>query len=388
MKKLKIAVLLAMLLLSVAASGCISSDEEKELPDIEIIFLSKSHKVYAGDSTTYILIVNNNREENDTVTLSVDDVPSGWEATLNLTKFNMTTRSTFGIFLMVNASQDAKTGDYKVKITVTSDIDGKKHSKSITTKVIKAEGDLALEDDKVEVNYIGYLGEYKIFDTSISDIGKSSAVLKTPDFKPSKVFQPLNVQLGATDPDETDEYSTTVEGFWEAIAGMKEGQSRTVFIPPSKGYGVYENASINVTEEVTMVETISFMDFSYNFPGEQPSEGTTMTHYFWGWNVSIDYVNQSEDIIRMFNEPELNQSISPFGWSSEVTYKNRSDNDGEGLILVKHEATAGMKAIYLGLDAEVKSVEEGQIHLKYNSSSHSLGHEVLIFDITLEKIID
>lgn len=388
MKKSKITAFLILLLITMALSGCISTEEEKKTPKIEIELIGGSHKIYAGNSTTYILIVKNNREENDTVILTLDEVPSGWEANLNLTNITLTKKTSFGIFLLVNASQNAKSGEYKVKVKAVSDIDGAKHTKTITTKVIKEEGDMAVEGDKVEVDYIGYLLDYTIFDTSIEDIGNDPTIQKTPEFEFNRIYDKLKVYVGSPDADDTDDYILTVEGFWEAIIGMKEGQSRTVFLPPSKAYGLYENATVNVTEKVAMTEIMSVSDFSSNYPNEKPTVGLYTTHHFWGWNITIFDVDEDEKTVTIINGPDLDQKIEPYGWESEVIYKNQSDNDGEGLILVEHNAQSGMKAEYLGYDAEVKSVEEDKIHLKYNVSPHNLGTKILIFDITLDKIAE
>lgn len=386
MKKLKVVVLLAILLgLNMVLSGCL--EEEKKEKPIQLELIGTSHKIYAGDSTTYVIVVINNRNENDTITLSIADKPSEWDVSLNQTNINLTKKRILGIFLVVNSSQDASKGDHKVKIQAISEVDDAKTSISITTKVIKEEGTVTRQGDKVEVDYLGYLVNYKVFDTSIGDIARNSAIQKTSEFSVRSSYEPLKVYVGASDPDPSDPYGSMIEGFWEAIEGMRVGQSRTVVIPPHKGYGEYTNATLNVTEEVTMLESMSFNDFNNNYT-EKPMEGLFMKHHFWGWNVTIDYVNQSEDVVRIVNEPILHQIVNAYGWNSEVIYKNQSDNGGEGKILVKHFAEVGMKAVYLNRSAEVLAIEDDQIKLEYNTSPHHLGDEILIFDITLVDILD
>lgn len=387
MIKLKVAVLLALLLiLNVAISGCFEEEGKKEKP-LELELIGSSHNIYAGNSTTYIILVKNNRDENDTVDLSVVSKPSGWDVTLNQTKMNFTKKRSLGIFVMVNSSKDTSKGDHKVKIEAVSDVDGAKDSLSITTKVIDEEGKKVLTGYKVEVDYLGYLVDFRVFDTSIEDIARNIAVRKTSDFSVRALYEPLKVYVGPTDPDPEDDYITSVEGFWEAIVGLKVGGSRTVVLPPSKAYGEFANATLNVTEEVLMLENMTFSEFEGNY-NEQPIEGLVMRHHFWGWNTSIDYVNESEDVVRIFNEPLLNQMINPYGWNSEVIYKNQSDNGGEGRILVRHDVEVGTKGIYENRSAEVKAIEEGIINLEYNVSSHRLGEETLIFDIKLVDILD
>ncbi len=387
MEKLKVAALLALLLiLNIAISGCFEEEAKKEKP-IELELVGSSHKIYAGDSTTYVIIVKNNRDGNDTITLSIGDKPSGWEVTLNQTTINPTKKASFGIFLWVNASSDAAKGDHKVRIEAVSELDDTKDSISITTKVIGEDGKRVLLGDKVKVDYLGYLVDFRIFDTSIEDIARNIAIKKTPDFLARPSYEHFKVYVGPTDPDPIDEYGTAVEGFWEAIVGMKVGQSKTVVLPPSKAYGMYANATLNLTEEVLMLESMTFDEFDENYI-EKPLEGVVMRHHFWGWNISIDYANESEDVVRILNEPYLNQTINPYGWDSEVIYKNQSDNGGEGRILVRHHVGVGMQGVYQNRSAEVKAIEEDQIKLEYNISSHELGDLDLIFDITLIDILD
>jgi FKBP-type peptidyl-prolyl cis-trans isomerase 2 len=386
MKKLKVVALLAILLgLNMVLSGCL--EEEKKEKPLQLELIGTSHKIFAGDSTTYVIVVQNNRNENDTITLSITDKPSEWDVTLNQTKINLTKKRSFGIFVVVNASQDASKGDHKVKIQAISDVDDTKTSISIITKVIEEDGTMVRQGDKVGVDYLGYLVEYKVFDTSIEDIARNGAIQKTSDFSARSSYEPLKVYVGPTDPDPSDPYGSVVEGFWEAIVGMRVGQSRTVILPPRKAYGEYTNATLNVTEEVLMLETMSLDDFNENYT-EKPIEGLIMKHHFWGWNASIDYVNESEGVVRILNEPYLHRIINAYGWDSEVTYKNQSDNGGEGRILVEHYAEAGMQAVYLNRSAEVIAIEDDQIKLEYNISPHYLGNEILNFDITLVDILD
>ena len=387
MKKMFTAILLALLVaLNFAIAGCLEEEDEKEDP-ITIELLGDEHRIYAGDSTTYIILVQNKRDENDTITLSVTDKPEDCVVTLNQTKFNLTGDSSHGVFLVVNSSQSASKGDYKIKIQGLSDVDNKKYSKTITTEVIKEDKNVAKEGDKVEVDYVGYLGEFAIFDTSVQDIGRERTVRKTPDFAAGKKYEPLNVLIGPEDQDFTDPYITTVEGFWEGLVGMSEGQSRTVVLPPEKGYGVFENATVNVTEEVILTEIMTFSEFKTHYH-EPIIEGITLTHHFWKWNVSIDYVNETEDVVRLVNEPRLNETINPYKWESEVIYKNQSDLGGEGRILVRHYAEVGNRVIYNGFTADVVDIDEGQIKLFINKSSNPLGLEILMFDITLIKIVE
>jgi FKBP-type peptidyl-prolyl cis-trans isomerase 2 len=379
-----VATLVSLVVLSLALTGCF--EEEKKTEPIEFELIGKSHKIVAGNSTTYVFIVKNNQDKNESISLTIASKPEGWDVTLNQTSFNLSSKGSFGIYLIVNASSGASTGDYKVTVEAVSELDGKKKSMTITTKVIGKDENAAKRGDKVEVDYLGYHVDYKIFDTSIEEIAANTAILKVPDYTTRGGYAPLKVYVGPEDPDPADPYISTVEGFWEAIEGLSIGQSRTVVLPPIKGYGQFVNATLNLTEEVLILETMTMDEYDAVYD-QRAFEGIVMKHHFWGWNVSIDYVNDTEEIVIIRNEPKLNHSLSPYGWSSEVIYKNQSDNGGLGKILVQHDPAEGMDATYLNQSAIVKQIVDGEIRLEYNISTHELANDVLIFDITLMDIL-
>lgn len=390
MKKLKIVTLLTMILLfNIALAGCFEEEKEEGPLSVEIWggTGTSQAKIYAGDSITFVILIKNNRMENRTVTLSIADKPSGWDVSLNQTAFNLTAKASQGIFLVVNSSQQTKEGKQKVKIEIVSDPDNKRSTHDITLNVVDKKGTVARQGDKVEVDYLGYLTDFSVFDTSFGDIGKERALRKAPSFTPRSTYESLKVYVGPEDPDTSDQYISTVEGFWEAIVGMKVGQSRTIVVPPNKGYAVYENVTLNITEELFMFENFTYNEFGEKYIDE-PLAGKTTGHHFWGWNITIFYANETEDIVRIINEPYLNEIVNPYGWDTEVIYKNQSDNGGEGSILIKHHVEVGTQGVYQNHSAEVKSIENGQFKLDYNVSPHDLGNEIMIFDITLKDILD
>jgi peptidylprolyl isomerase len=386
MQKLKIAALLIfVIIVNVAAAGCISDEETKE-SKLNLTLIGGAHKIYAGDSTSYMVLVDNNREENDTFNVSVTSKPTGWEVTLNQTYMYLTGNSAHGIFVVVKSSSSTKKGDHKVKIQAVSDTFGTKKVLAITTRVISDSGDRVIVGDKVTVGYVGYLQDYSVFDTSYQNIGTNIYVRKAPSFTPRQGYTDLNVYVGPEDPDDKDPFISTVEGFWESIVGMRKGQSRTVPLPPEKGYANYINTTVNTTEEINMIEIMTVNEFSINYPTEQLVVGVSMEHHIWKWNFSINHINETLGIVKIINEPNLNQIVTPYGWNTKVTYKNQSDNGGEGRIIVKHTAQSGMEAEYQGFPAEVISVDQDLINIRYNDSPNELANEILTFDITLIEI--
>jgi peptidylprolyl isomerase len=81
----------------------------------------------------------------------------------------------------------------------------------------------AQNGDTVSVHYVGKFPGGKIFDTSM----KSEAV-NAGLFNPARDYKPLQVVLGG---------HQVVQGFEEALVGMKINETKEVTIPPEKGYG-------------------------------------------------------------------------------------------------------------------------------------------------------
>jgi FKBP-type peptidyl-prolyl cis-trans isomerase 2 len=82
---------------------------------------------------------------------------------------------------------------------------------------------VAQNGDTVSVHYVGKFPGGKIFDTSMK-----SEALKSGLFNPARDYKPLQVVVGA---------HRVVQGFEEALLGMRINETKEVIIPPEKGYG-------------------------------------------------------------------------------------------------------------------------------------------------------
>jgi len=81
----------------------------------------------------------------------------------------------------------------------------------------------AQNGDVVSVHYVGRFPGGKTFDTSM----KAEAV-KSGLFNPARDYKPLQVTLGA---------HQVIQGFEEALLGMKVNETKEVTLPPEKAYG-------------------------------------------------------------------------------------------------------------------------------------------------------
>jgi len=92
--------------------------------------------------------------------------------------------------------------------------------------------------DTVSVNYTGSLQDGKVFDTNIESVAKQHDIIK-PEYVPSKF------KVGE---------QSMIEGFDEGVVGMKVGETRTLTIPPEKGYGLVDPELINTYD---IIENVS-----------------------------------------------------------------------------------------------------------------------------------
>jgi len=75
----------------------------------------------------------------------------------------------------------------------------------------------------VSVHYLGRYPGGKVFDTSMEKEAKSAGL-----YSPARDYKPLQVILGA---------GKVIQGFDEALIGMKVNEEKEVVIPPEKAYG-------------------------------------------------------------------------------------------------------------------------------------------------------
>lgn len=102
--------------------------------------------------------------------------------------------------------------------------------------------------DTVSVWYVGSFTNGEIFDTNIPEIVAESGV-GNPDGRP------LTFRVGARQ---------MIPGFDAAVVGMREGQTKTVTIPPDQAYGNYQ---------ADLVMTYDDNEFLQTFGIENPVRG-------------------------------------------------------------------------------------------------------------------
>ena len=90
-------------------------------------------------------------------------------------------------------------------------------------------GSAVAKGDTVQVNYIGRLTNGKLFDTSIKEEAQKAGFPLRPS------YAPISFKVGA---------GQMIPGFDAAVVGMKQGEEKTVSLPPEQAYGAKRDDAI------------------------------------------------------------------------------------------------------------------------------------------------
>ena len=161
--------------------------------------------------------------------------------------------------------------------------------------------------DTVKVDYIGKLQDDTIFYTSILEEAKNANI-----YNENRIYEPLTLKIGD---------GSTIPGFENGLIGMKEGETRTITIPPEQGYGpkdptlrfsqtkileeVPKTQEISRFEEIPRVFQATISSFVARY-GRQPTVGMIIDLTDWpGQVVEITASN-----VMIEHKPEVGKSIT------------------------------------------------------------------------------
>ncbi|MCJ2554708.1 MAG: FKBP-type peptidyl-prolyl cis-trans isomerase [Candidatus Thermoplasmatota archaeon] len=195
--------------------------------------------------------------------------------------------------------------------------------------------DVVQSGDFVQVSYIGFFTNGRVFDTSLQHVAEDNATWpKAVSFELRLSYSPLGFQVGSTPP-------TVIEGFEHGVlfpTPMRVGEAREVVVPPEMGYGPPDPSRIEVRplrEELTQFETLLRAEFAARFPQQDPVAGLTFTHPIWAWPIRV--VEASDDFVTLMHLPQVGFIIQAFeAWDARVLEVDTSANGGQGRIVVMH----------------------------------------------------
>ncbi len=189
--------------------------------------------------------------------------------------------------------------------------------------------------DRVSVNYVGRLEDGSIFDTNIVDVAKAEGI-----YDPGRSYKPFNFTIRENFSSGRGE---VILGIEEGVLGMKVGETKTITVPPEKGYGEWDprlvqryptTSEMPLTQNFTKTFDMDLARFKAIF-SQEPKAGLEVTTpnsdvnltvlEFNETTVTLDYNLKVGDTFRLPNSP----------WDEEVI---RVDDNN---ITIRHNVTVG-----------------------------------------------
>jgi len=128
---------------------------------------------------------------------------------------------------------------------------------------------------------VDYTGRFEVFDTSIAAVAKEEGI-----YEDERPYQPLEFVVGE---------GQLIQGFEEAVLGLKVGEEVTVVIPPEKGYGFRDESLI----ERVPIEAFDDADF-------EPEEGMVIIA---GEEPAVILEVTDEDVALDFNHELAGETL-------------------------------------------------------------------------------
>ncbi len=250
--------------------------------------------------------------------------------------------------------------------------------------------------DTVKVDYIGKLGDGRVFDTSLWSVASNDALYpKSLSFtlRDQSGYVPLDFRVGT---------GQMIRGFESGVLGMAVGETKVLTIAPNDGYGELNESKLSaipLVEEMPVFETLNMSAFVSEF-SVTPLVGLSLKDPKWGWDLTVLEVSSQANRVVIANSPVLGESYKvfgdpeatpPTGWYAEVEYFDSSADGGAGLIMVRHHLTPSDAGYIEGVDQSgqtfiVHEVDEdaGTVVLNYNLE---VVGKTLYFTVTLVAIV-
>lgn len=249
-----------------------------------------------------------------------------------------------------------------------------------------------VEGDSVSVLYAGSLEDGTVFDTNIPERAQAAGLERT-------TFDPLEFTVGA---------GSVIEGFDEAVLGMRVGQTKTVTIPPEQGYGLPDPSLIQTVERVQVLERVETIPRELDIPaaafatvyglhaeGDVFSPEDSEIEYevievgdefvtvkflaVEGQEVTLEGAVWSGTILEV-TEDEATIKYNPEEEDVDTGYGTASVEVTEDEIIITHNPIIGSEVPTLLGTARISGVDEESIMVDLN---HFLAGKTLTFEITL-----
>lgn len=226
---------------------------------------------------------------------------------------------------------------------------------------------VASRGDMVWVDYTVRVENGSVYDTTLEQVARDAGI-----YKSTIRYTPFNFTLGSAD---------MIDGFNEAVLGMRVGEEKNAIIPPDKAYGAYDPTLVDAIPRIyslQRVEPVPMDEFLQIYPGFTFSENETLL--VGSWNATILAATNNSVMLR--HDPQVNQTLATGKWPETVV--NVTDTE----IVLRRDPKLG--AMYLTEDAmgepllgTVRTIADDYFMLDYNAP---LAGHALNFTLRLVRI--
>ncbi len=242
----------------------------------------------------------------------------------------------------------------------------------------------AQQGDSVYIDYIGYFSnDNLVFDTSLPRIAADNASYpKAFSFAWRASYQNLQFAIGD---------GSVIKGFDDGVRGLAVGQTTTVAVPYSEGYGPANPALIhvhNLVETVPVQQTWNESAF-FTYYGQTAVSATNVSDPIYGWSVTVSILGS---LVTTTNSPYPGEAIRPYhAWDADVLSIDSTANNGTGLITIQNHLDSTMidkiggKAPN-GQTFYLSAVDEAAGTYTLDFNKQVVGR-TLVFQITLVRLV-
>ncbi len=231
--------------------------------------------------------------------------------------------------------------------------------------------------DKISVYYYGYIyygGERRIFDTNIEKVAKDNITYpKTLTYKWTGNFKPLTFVVGN---------GTMIKGFEEGVVGMRLHETKTIVVPPDKGYkfdwSKVKNESL--TQTVPVIENMTLNVFQKRFGVSNPYMNSVYRDKIHGWDCLVIYVSGPKNLVTIENMPDAGKDYQPFPTPDLVIHVDKISG---GNITYTYEIKKLPILLPSGGVIDYVNYEGGYFRINFNPE---VAGKTLYFVVTIESI--
>ena len=241
----------------------------------------------------------------------------------------------------------------------------------------------------IRVNYIGQLPDGRVFDTSLFSVASDNATYPKSLFYGYRgnetVYYTMNYTAGTGN-------NNLITGFDRGVLGMKVGETKTIVVTPSQGYGekvATKLKTINLTETMPVQKAMTKAAFNAYY-GSDPVVRQEFKDYQYGWMAYVSAYDGTNVIVQNM-VPVGGANYKVYGSTSDASYGWSINATVSGSTITVHQLLTAASALQVkGLDTDasdmfVESVDEAAGTAVINKNREVVGSD-LTFTVTLVSL--